>query len=105
VQNEQQRSERQIIKDGTHEPKHQHEPPNKADIPAFRLIDQLTIDAVGRDGHLGDIGQQARQENLFRQRGRNGRNREAPAMLNILPKFALVAINTYLSVLAKVVRP
>ena len=37
--------------------------------------------------------------------GRKGRNSEAPAMLNMLPKLALVAMNTYFSVLAKVLRP
>ena len=37
--------------------------------------------------------------------GRNGRNSDAPAMLNMLPKLALVAMNTYFSVLAKVIRP
>ena len=37
--------------------------------------------------------------------GRKGMNSEAPAMLNILPKLALVVTKTYFSVLAKVVRP
>ena len=37
--------------------------------------------------------------------GRKGRKSEAPAMLNMLPKLALVAMKTYFSVLAKVVRP
>ena len=37
--------------------------------------------------------------------GRKGRIREAPAMLNILPKLELTAIRIYLSVLAKVMRP
>lgn len=37
--------------------------------------------------------------------GRKDRNSDAPAMLNIFPKLALVAVKTYLSVLAKVVRP
>ena len=32
--------------------------------------------------------------------GKNGRNSEAPAMLNVFPKFALVAMNKYLRVLA-----
>ena len=37
--------------------------------------------------------------------GRNGSSSEAPAMLNMLPKFALVAMSTYFKVLAKVSRP
>ena len=37
--------------------------------------------------------------------GKKGKNKEAPAMLNILPKLELVAMNTYFKVLAKVVRP
>ncbi len=37
--------------------------------------------------------------------GRNGSSSDAPAMLNMLPKLALVAMNTYLSVLASVLRP
>ena len=37
--------------------------------------------------------------------GRKGINSDTPAMLNMFPKFALVAIKTYLSVLANVVRP
>ena len=37
--------------------------------------------------------------------GRNGRNSEAAAMLNMLPKLALVAMKTYFMVLAKVRRP
>lgn len=36
------------------------------------------------------------------KRGRNVRKIDAPAILNILPKLALVAMNTYLRVLAKV---
>ena len=38
-------------------------------------------------------------------RGRKGRKRDAPAMLNIFPKLALVAMKTYFMVLAKVFRP
>ena len=38
-------------------------------------------------------------------RGRNGRNSEAPAMLNMLPKLALMVVRMYLSVLANVMRP
>lgn len=37
--------------------------------------------------------------------GRYGKNSEAPAIENMLPKFALVAMNAYLSVFAKVSRP
>ena len=37
--------------------------------------------------------------------GKKGRNSDAAAMLNMLPKLALVAMNTYFSVLAKVRRP
>jgi len=37
--------------------------------------------------------------------GRNGIKSDIHAMLNMFPKFALVAINTYLSVFANVVRP
>jgi hypothetical protein len=33
--------------------------------------------------------------------GRKGRKRDAPAMLNMFPKLALVAIKTHLDVLAK----
>jgi hypothetical protein len=33
--------------------------------------------------------------------GRKGRKRDAPAMLNMFPKLALVAIKTYFNVLAK----
>jgi hypothetical protein len=35
------------------------------------------------------------------KRGRKERKREAPAMLNMLPKLALVAIKTYFMVFAK----
>ena len=38
-------------------------------------------------------------------KGRKGIKRDNPAILNIFPKFALVAIKTYFRVLAKVVRP
>ena len=38
-------------------------------------------------------------------RGRKGKKSDAPAMLNIFPKLALVAIKTYFMVLAKVLRP
>ena len=39
-------------------------------------------------------------------RGRNFlRKRDAPAMLNMFPKFALVAMKTYFMVFAKVIRP
>ena len=41
----------------------------------------------------------------FGSSGRNGRKSDAPAMLTMLPKFALVVMKTYLSVLAKVCRP
>ncbi len=41
----------------------------------------------------------------FGSSGRKGRKSDAPAMLNMLPKFALVVMKTYLSVLAKVRRP
>ena len=41
----------------------------------------------------------------FGNNGRNGRNSDAPAMLNMLPKLALVAMKTYFSVFANVVRP
>jgi hypothetical protein len=41
----------------------------------------------------------------FGNNGRNGRNSDAPAMLNIFPKFALVAIKTYFNVLANVRLP
>src|SRR5450631_1666114 len=37
--------------------------------------------------------------------GRYGRKSDAPAMLNMLPKLALVAMKTYFSVFANVVRP
>ncbi len=37
--------------------------------------------------------------------GRKGRNSEASAMLIILPKLAEVVIETYFSVLTKVLRP
>ena len=37
--------------------------------------------------------------------GRNGRNSEAAAMLTMLPRFALVVVRMYLSVLANVLRP
>jgi hypothetical protein len=37
--------------------------------------------------------------------GRKGRKREAPAILNIFPKLALDAMNTYFNVLAKVLLP
>ena len=37
--------------------------------------------------------------------GRNGRNSDAPAIENMLPKLALVAMKTYLRVFANVVRP
>ena len=37
--------------------------------------------------------------------GRNDRNIEAPAMLNMLPKLPLMAVRMYLSVLANVTRP
>lgn len=37
--------------------------------------------------------------------GRKGNNSEAPAILNMLPKLALVAIKTYFCVLANVLRP
>ena len=39
------------------------------------------------------------------RRGRKDRKRDAPAMLNMFPKFALVAMNTYFRVLAKVFLP
>ncbi len=38
-------------------------------------------------------------------KGKNWRNSEAPAMLNMLPKLALVAIKIYFMVLVKVLRP
>jgi len=41
----------------------------------------------------------------FGNRGRNGRNKEAPAILNILPKLALVAMKIYFMVLANVFLP
>ena len=41
----------------------------------------------------------------FGSSGRNGSSKEAPAIEIMLPKLALVAMNTYLSVLAKVRRP
>ncbi len=37
--------------------------------------------------------------------GKNGRMSDTPAMLNMFPKLALVAMNTYLRVLAKVALP
>jgi hypothetical protein len=37
--------------------------------------------------------------------GRNGRNRNAPAMLNMLPKFELVLISRYFMTLSKARRP
>lgn len=39
------------------------------------------------------------------RRGRKDRKSDAPAMLNMFPKLALVAMNTYLRVLAKVFLP
>ena len=41
----------------------------------------------------------------FGNNGRNGKNNDAPAMLNMFPKFALVAMKTYFKVLAKVLLP
>ena len=38
-------------------------------------------------------------------RGRKGKKMDAPAMLNMFPKLALVAMKTYFRVLAKVFRP
>ena len=37
--------------------------------------------------------------------GRNGSIIDARAMLNMLPKFALIAVRTYFSVFANVLRP
>lgn len=41
----------------------------------------------------------------FASSGRKGRNIEASAMLTMLPRLALVVIDTYLSVLANDARP
>jgi hypothetical protein len=69
------------------------------------MVNHFAIDSVSRDRHLGKIDQQISEQDLLGSSGRNGRESDTPAMLNMLPKLALVAIKTYFSVFAKVVRP
>ena len=72
----------------------------------MRQLDINIVYAVGCNGHF--------QENrligwlnkiCFGNSGRKGKKSEAPAMLNMFPKFALVAIKIYFMVFVNVLRP
>ena len=81
------------------------ETPHRADVPATRRRDSsgstlspaIIIDGMSARKLLSRI--------CFARSGKNGMNNEAAAMLSMLPKFALVVIVRYLSVLANVLRP
>ena len=105
VKNQQQHRERQQIEDRTDQPEDDHE---------MRM--SLMFQRCGRPTRSGstlslEIAIEGTSERKLFSRiclaasGRNGSSGAASAMLIMLPKFALVVIEMYLSVLAKVRRP
>jgi len=53
-------------------------------------VQQGGIDIVARDTDLGNVIEEVVQQNLSRQHRQEGQKSDAPAMLNMLPKFELV---------------
>ena len=65
----------------------------------------MVVNVVGWDRDLGGIVEEIVQQDLAGSIGRNGRNKDAPAMLNMLPKFELVPMSRYFMTLADARRP
>ncbi len=71
----------------------------------MRFFKRSRIDIIGGDSHFRKYVKRFVNSTCLGSRGRNGRNIETPAMLNMLPKLALVAIKTYFMVFANVFLP
>jgi hypothetical protein len=79
--------------------------PYELDVPRGGPGDRFGVDMVG-----GMASWPVSYRRLFSRiwegsNGRNARNKEAPAALNMFPKFEEVAISTYFIVLAKIRLP
>src|SRR5439155_8710179 len=57
------------IVERTNRPDGQHKIANQAYVPALGLVQKTVIDAVGRDGDLGQVVEQIVQQDLGRQHG------------------------------------
>ena len=105
AQHEQEHAEGQIVKDRTHQAKGDHK---AADEAMSQRRGRSTISRSTLSPAMAIAGKSVRKlvsRICMGSMGRKGKKSEAPAMLNMLPKLALVVMRTYLSVLAKVVRP
>jgi hypothetical protein len=63
------RSTPKVMKSKIEEPEDEHESLDEPEIPGAPTLDRLWIDRVGRDRHLGQVGQEVREQDLFRYQG------------------------------------
>jgi hypothetical protein len=94
VKNEQQYAESDEIEYRTHETKRRHEAFYESGVSSPGALDEFVINLIGRNRQLRNVGQKIRQENLRREQRENGRNSDATAILNMLPKFASIVSRT-----------
>ena len=101
MKDDQKHAKGEVVKYPNHQAEGDHKLANSLDVPAPRIVNHLVVHPVGgRDGHFRKIRQQVDQQDLLGQQRKEREEHKAPAMLNIFPKLALVAMNTYFSVLA-----
>ena len=104
-EDEEERAEGQEIEHGADQAEDDHEVADGLDIPAVGVTTHSGSTLSPAMAMRRDVGQEVVEQDLLGQERQERQEERRRAMLNMLPKLALVVVKMYLSVLAKVMRP